>query len=86
MRGVYAEIKGYFIKYDVHPAPVLIFETNLLKDLLHNISDVIETISMLFVILRKNMYSRKVGTFEGLVIFDILTKNLLSCIVHNANL
>ena len=78
MTEVYSEIMQYFTKFEVCPAPRPIFEMDLKKDRLENISDVIQAICMLFLIQRKNMYSQKVGSFEGLVFLDILTRNLLS--------
>ena len=86
MTEVYSQIMQYFTKFEVHPAPGPIFETDLKKDRLENISDVIQAICMLFLILRQNMYSPKVGSFEGLVFLDILTRNLLSRIAHNEKL
>ena len=86
MREVYSEIMQYFTKFDVRPAPQPIFEMDLKKDQLENISDVIQAICMLFLILRKNMYSPTDGSFEGLVFLDVLTKNLLSRIAHNEKL
>ena len=83
MREVYSEIMQYFTKFDVRPAPQPTFDTDLKKDWLENISDIIQSISMLFLILRKNMYSPTVGSFEGLVFLDVLTRNLLSRIAHN---
>ena len=86
MREVYSEIMQYFTKFDVRPAPWPTFDTDLKKDWLENISDIIQSISMLFLILRKNMYSPTVGSFEGLIFLDVLTKNLLSRIAHNEKL
>ena len=86
MREVYSEIMQYVTKFDVRPAPWPIFEMDLKKDWLENISDVIQAICMLFLILRKIMYSPTVGSFEGLVFLDILMKNLLSWIAHNEKL
>ena len=86
MTEVYSEIMQYFTKFDVHPTPRPIFEMDLKKDQLENISDGIQAICMLFLILRKNMYSPKVGSFEGLIFLDVLMKNLLSRIAHNEKL
>ena len=86
MREVYSEIMQYFSKFDVCPAPRPTFDTDLKKDQLENISDIIQAISMLFLILRKNMYSPTVGSFEGLIFLDILMKNLLSRFAHNEKL
>ena len=85
-RRVYSEIMQDFTKFDVCPAPRPIFEMDLKKDWLENISDVIQAICMLFLILRKNMYSPTVGSFEGLIFLDVLMKNLLSRITHNEKL
>ena len=86
MTEVYSEIMQYFTKFEVCPTPGPIFEMDLKKDRLENISDVIQAICMLFLILRKNMYSQKVGSFEGLVFLDVLMRNLLSRIAHNEKL
>ena len=86
MREVYSEIMQYITKFDVRPAPRPTFDMDLKKDWLENISDIIQSISMLFLILRKNMYSPTVGSFEGLVFLDVLTRNLLSRIAHNEKL
>ena len=86
MREVYSEIMQYYTKFDLRPRPQPIFETNLKKDQLEYISNVIQAISMLFLILRKNMYSPTVGSFEGLIFLDTLMKNLLSRIAHNEKL
>ena len=83
MREIYSEIMQYFTKFDVHPALQPTFDMDLKKDQLENISDIIQSISMLFLILRKNMYSPTVGSFEGLVFLDVLTRNLLSIIPQN---
>ena len=86
MTEVYSEIIQYFTNFEVRPTPGPIFEMDLKKDRLENISDVIQAICMLFLILRKNMYSPKVGSFEGYVFVDVLTRNLLSRIAHNEKL